>query len=158
MSRSRPFFPSALLVALPLLCANALAQPADEAIKAARKRFDEGTAAYDAGRYEAARIAFHQAYAIKPHPAVLRNLGEAELKTGHYVEAAQHFASFLDSSDGNGATERVRESLARAEQQVARLSIQVSVPSADVYIDGEVVGHSSLAPEPRYIEPGNHVV
>ncbi|MET0592117.1 MAG: hypothetical protein ABW133_05420 [Polyangiaceae bacterium] len=40
------------------------AEPAPEQIKVARKRFQEGVAAADSRNYEAARVAFQQAYAL----------------------------------------------------------------------------------------------
>ena len=130
----------------------------DEASKAARRRFDEGTVAYDAGHYEAARIAFQQAYAIKPHPAVLRNLGEAELRTEHFVDAATHLAAFLKSGNAPQSVERVRQSLAAAEDKIARLTVEVSVPGAEVALDRTVLGLSPLADDAKYVDPGEHVV
>src|SRR5882724_88200 len=78
-----------------LASAPSFADPPNEAVRMARRRFQEGVAAVDAGNYEAARVAFQQAYALKPHPSVLRNLGEAELKPGRHLEAARHLSTFI---------------------------------------------------------------
>lgn len=151
-------FGGCILVAL-LVATPSLAQPTQEALRTARRRFQEGVAAVDAGNYEAARIAFQQAYALKPHPAVLRNLGQAELKTGRYLEAARHLAVFLrDTTYGSPAEREVAgRSLATAEAQVGRMVIEVDVPGADVTVDGETAGRSPVT-DPFYAEPGERVV
>jgi hypothetical protein len=125
----------------------------------ARKRFQEGVVAVDAGNYEAARVAFQQAYALKPHPSVLRNLGQAELKTGRYLEAARHLSTFVRDTTYGSALEResAAKSLAQAETQVGRVLVQVDVPGADITIDGELAGRSPVS-DPFYAEPGERVI
>src|SRR5690348_14418208 len=80
-----------MLVALGGLESVAHAQGAppvnDSVTVVARQRYTEGVAAYDAGRYEDARSAFLQAYALKRHPAVLLNLGQSELRSNHPEDA-----------------------------------------------------------------------
>jgi hypothetical protein len=142
-----------------LVAAPALAEPSNEAVKMARKRFQEGVAAVDAGNYEAARVAFQQAYALKPHPSVLRNLGQAELKTGRYLEAARHLSTFVRETTYGTSPEReaAAKSLALAEKQVGRVFVQVDVPGADITIDGELAGRSPVT-DPFYAEPGERVI
>ncbi len=144
-----------LAVALP-----ASAEPAPEQIKVARKRFQEGVAAADARNYEGARVAFQQAYALKPHPSVLRNLGQAELKTGHYLDAARHLSTFIrDTTFGTPAErESAKKSLAEAETKIGRLILEVDVPAAEITVDGELSGRSPLGADPIYVEPGQRVV
>src|SRR5262245_55943067 len=74
------------LGSLPFSGPVALAQPAasDPVTEAARIKYQEGVKAYEAGKYEDARSAFLQAYALKRVPAVLLNLGQSEIKSGHY--------------------------------------------------------------------------
>src|SRR5262245_59789765 len=78
----------------------AAAQPAPtpEEVQQAQIRWNEGKKYFDAGNYEAARVAFKQAYTVFPHAAFLQNLGEAELRSGRNVEAARHFTAFLRAS------------------------------------------------------------
>src|SRR5690349_6875854 len=74
---------------------QALAQE-DATIEAARERFKEGVTYFDNKEFERARLAFVQAYALKPHPALLLNLAQSELRSpGHEAEAATHFARYL---------------------------------------------------------------
>jgi hypothetical protein len=137
-----------------------VAEPAPEQIKVARKRFQEGVAAADARNYEAARVAFQQAYALKPHPSVLRNLGQAELKTGHYLDAARHLSTFIrDTTFGTTAErEAAKKALAEAETKVGKLLLEVDVPGAEIAVDGEISGRSPLGADPIYVEPGQRVV
>jgi len=149
----------ALTIALAWTLPSA-AEPATEQVKVARKRFQEGVAAADARNYEAARVAFQQAYALKPHPSVLRNLGQAELKTGHYLDAARHLSTFIrDTTFGTPAErESAKKSLAEAETKIGRLLLEVDVAGAEIAVDGEMSGRSPLGADPIYVEPGQRVV
>ena len=138
----------------------AAADPPNEQIKVARKRFQEGVAAADARNYEAARVAFQQAYALKPHPSVLRNLGQAELKTGHYLDAARHLSTFIRDTTFGTAAERdsAKKSLVEAESKVGKLILEVDIAGAEVAVDGEMSGRSPLGADPIYVEPGQRIV
>ena len=136
------------------------AELAPEQIKVARKRFQEGVAAADARNYEAARVAFQQAYALKPHPSVLRNLGQAELKTGHFLDAARHLSTFIRDTTFGTPSEResAKKSLAEVEMKIGRLLLEVDIPAAEIAVDGEIAGRSPLGADPIYVEPGQRVV
>src|SRR5882724_7293141 len=67
----------------------------DATIEMARQRFREGVQYYDQHQFEKARLAFLQAYALKPHPSVLLNLAQSELRSGHPDDAALHFSQYL---------------------------------------------------------------
>ncbi len=155
----RIFSLTSLAFAQLLAAAPSFADPPNEAVKMARRRFQEGVAAVDAGNYEAARVAFQQAYALKPHPSVLRNLGQAELKTGRHLEAARHLATFVRDTTYGTAAERdaASKSLAQAESQVGKLTIEVDVAGAEVTVDGELAGRTPIV-DPFYAESGDRVI
>jgi hypothetical protein len=134
-------------------------EPTAQAVKLARKRFLEGVAAVDMGKYEAARLAFQQAYALKPHPSILRNLGQAEFQVGRYVEAARHLSTFLRDTTFGAGDERAaaQKTLAQSEAKIGRLVVEV-VEGSEVSVDGELVGHSPLGSDPFYVEPGQRTV
>src|SRR5436190_579042 len=93
----RAFVRSATLAAIfSLACpvGTAFAQQ-DKITEAARQKFIDGVAAYDAKNYEEARELFLQAYSLKRHPAVLLNLGQSELKAGYTEEGGNHLQQFL---------------------------------------------------------------
>ena len=142
---------------------NAFAQPAPtpEEVQQAQIRWGEGKVAFDAGNYEAARIAFKQAFTVFPHPAFLQNLGEAELRTGRLVEAARHLSEYLRSVSNSGSPaqrDMARKSLQKASARLGSLVIETNVVDAEVRVDDETVGRSPLGSAPWFVEPGRHTV
>ena len=83
------------MLAAPLANPSPVFAQDDATIQMARERFQEGVKYYDAKQYDKARAAFLQAYALKKHPAVLLNLAQSELRSGHEADAAKHFAQYL---------------------------------------------------------------
>src|SRR5436190_23718159 len=92
---------------VPTTFARTVAAQADDPVTTqARARFKEGVDFYDKGKYEDARLAFLQAYALKKHPAVLLNLAQSSAKSGHAMEAAKYFKQF--SREATTATPQQR--------------------------------------------------
>jgi hypothetical protein len=134
------------------------AQDKDAVTEMARRRFQEGVKFFDQKRYEEARAAFLQAYALKHHPAVLLNLAQSEIRSGHPLEAARHFSAYLRESPNASGGERseAEKGLAAARTKLAR--IHVVVPTgAEVIVDGESVGQAPFS-EPVDVMPGTHTV
>lgn len=118
--------------------------------------FKEGIAAFDRQDYEAARVAFLQAYALKPEAAVVRrNLGLSEIYSGHYLEGARRLARVLHTTAEGTAADRARmlDSLELAEAHLERITVEVSQPGAEIRIDGVGLGRSPL-PFVWYVSPG----
>lgn len=149
--------PAVLPAGAPLALSHAHAQ--DAATEIARQRYKEGVTAFDAGRYEEARVAFLQAYALKRHPAVLLNLGLSELRSNHTVDAGNHLTQFL--REAKEATPEQRQTaqgaIEEAKRKAAHLVIVVDQPNADVSVDGTLIGKSPLA-DPVFVEPGLRTV
>ncbi|HEY3592399.1 MAG TPA: PEGA domain-containing protein, partial [Polyangiaceae bacterium] len=135
------------------------AEDKDTVTETARRRFLEGVRYFDQKRYEEARAAFLQAYALKQHPAVLLNLAQSEVRSGHSREAARDFSRFLRESTSASATEKseAEKGLATARAKLGKIQITVNVPGADVLVDGESVGAAPL-PEPVDETPGSHSI
>lgn len=153
-----------VLWVLPLLLACALSPRAaraedDATTAAARERFKEGVQYFDQKQYDKSRSAFLQAYALKPHPAVLLNLGQAELLSGHEADAAKHFSLFLrESKDAAEAERQAAESgLANAKPSVQEIQLTVDEDGASVSVDGANEGVSPL-PGALYLPPGPHIL
>jgi hypothetical protein len=148
-----------LQVAVPPHVAIAQDKDRDAVTEMARKRFQEGVRFFDQKRYEEARGAFLQAYALKHHPAVLLNLAQSEIRSGHFLESSRHFAAFLRDSATASPVERAEaeKGLQSARAKLARIQVNVSESGADVLIDGDSVGTAPLA-EPVDVLPGNHSV
>jgi len=151
-----------LASALVFLASSALAQPAPtpEEVQQAQVRWNEGKAFFDSGNFEAARVAFKQAYTVFPHPVFLQNLGEAELRTGRNVEAARHFEAFLRASSSASSAQRdlAKKSLRRAAETLGSMVIEANADDAEIRVDDEVVGRTPLGSLEWYVEPGRHVV
>lgn len=138
----------------------AFAQASDDAAtKMARQRFQEGVAYYDKHDYELARAAFLQAYALHKHPAVLLNLAQSSLKSGHSLEAAKYFQQFLKEYSGATPAQRsdAEAGLADARTHIGRIDVTSAPSGAELLIDGESIG---VAPfdHPIDVEPGSHTV
>lgn len=147
---------AALLGALLLVPAPAFAQD-DVTLTMARERFKEGVGYFDKKDFAKARVAFLQAYALKKHPAVLLNLAQSELRSGHEADAAKHFAQYL--REHKDATESERQGaetgLTAAKALVAEVALDVDPNGAEVYVDGDLEGQAPL-PGSVYLTPGSH--
>lgn len=149
---------AAVLGALLLVPARVHAQD-DVTITMARERFKEGVSYFDKKEFAKARVAFLQAYALKKHPAVLLNLAQSELRSGHEADAAKHFAQYLrEHQDATEAERQGAESgLTAAKALVGEVSLDVDAPGAEIYVDGGLEGSSPL-PAPIYLTPGVHEI
>lgn len=148
------------LTAGPILLAPspAIAQE-DPMIKMARERFQEGVKFYDQKKYEAARAAFLQAYALKKHPAVLLNLAQSEVRSGHEADAAKHFSQFLRENTAASPAEKsdAEGGLIIAKSRTEEVTLSVDQPGAEVFVDGQSEGFAPLA-GPVYVMPGSHTL
>ncbi len=127
---------------------------ADDVTTQARKRFAEGLAAVDRGDFEAARVAFRQAYLLKQEPPIAHNLGLAELMSGHFLDAARHLDTYLRTArDAQSAMrEKAKEELRSALKRIGQVEIQADPEAMKVDIDGETVDAREVA----FVEPGPH--
>lgn len=147
------------LVASFLLGRPARAQSGEAALAEARERFREGLELSDAGNDEAARLKFAQAWALFKSPPVLYNLGRAELRSGHRVEALGHLRQFASAGSDTKITEAQRE---KARGFIAELltqlgQIRFSAPAGTaIKLDGKPV--DDWLREPVAVEPGPHVI
>jgi hypothetical protein len=124
--------PSALLAftLATALVARAAAAGNDAAqIEQAKMLFNAGAQAYEAGRFATAVMAFQQAYAIAPRPAILFSMAQAERKS-YYVDkrpqdlrnAITHYHAYLDQVSTGGRRGDAADALAELEPIAARLS------------------------------------
>jgi hypothetical protein len=121
-----------------------------------RELMRTGVAEYKKGNLQAARDAFLQAWAIKPHYAIAASLAEVEMALGQYRSTVEHLEYYLSNlppelADKRGAAET---QLAEARKHLTVLRVTVDSPDATVYVDGVAVepGRDLL------VEPGPHVL
>ncbi|UQA56130.1 PEGA domain-containing protein [Polyangium aurulentum] len=150
-----------LSLTAPALLATPLAhaQGADPVTEVARQRYEDGVKAFDAGRFEDARTAFLQAYALKRHPAVLLNLGQSELRSNHPEDAGMHLQQFLREMPSASPEQKAaaEKGIADAKKKTGFVVVLVDANGADVQIDGASVGKSPLL-NVVFVKPGPHVV
>jgi hypothetical protein len=122
-----------------LLVTAAPAVHAQEVGPAAQARFDEGVKAYDRGDFEAARQAFLETRKLTTRVSVLRNLAQSEMKTGHPLDALNHFRDYVaDPSIARDKRDRAVKAMAEAYHQTGHLVISAE-PTARVLVDGAAV-------------------
>jgi len=114
----------------------------------ARQRFQRGVVLFREGAFRAALVEFQRAYELKPHFALLSNIGQTQLELGDYVAASNALRGYLDVGGPDVPAERrakIEKQLAGLEDRIAVVTINVNVDGAEVFIDGEPVGTTPLA-------------
>ena len=156
-----------LLVALvPLLCTvpgHAAPEPTPSELSVARRLFDEGRAAEDAGRWREAADKFRSATAIKDTPGMRFHLARCEEEQGAFVEALVEYdraRELLDSGVRAADVEKLltlaRERV-RAKVALLTLRLPQDVQNASVELDGRALSATVLG-VPMPINPGKHRV
>ncbi len=130
----------------------------DPTLQAARARFAEGVDFYDKGEFEKARASFLQAYALHKHPAVLLNLAQSSLRSGHPLDADKYFTSYMHDSPSLTAGQRAEaeKGLLEARAKLGRIEVAAASPGTAVTVDGDVV--TTEGATVTDVEPGTHVV
>lgn len=137
-----------------------LAHADDAAMAEAQARFKEGLELADNAKFDEARLKFLQAFAVLKAPAVLFNLASSEQKTGHDVDAIEHYRAFLTSSaNDTRITDAMRD---KARDNIAALltkvgQIDVDAPDgAKISVDDKPLEGTPKEPVP--VPPGKHKV
>jgi len=132
---------------------------ASAAADRAKKLYEDGAKAAGLNQWERARAVFAEAWRLKQHWQIAVNLGQAELKTGKYRDAAEHLAYFLREGQAAGAADRKKGEamLAEARKHVGELAVTVNRAQAEILVDDQVVGRAPLG-NTLFVDPGQHVV
>jgi hypothetical protein len=164
----------ALLVATTLLTpsfvmtfeSTAFAQPAkkkplrDQLPPDAQKQWDSAIALYQKGQWDGARTSFYAAWEASKNPRVLFNVAICDKNLGRYARAIETLKKELADGKGQLAADEeadVKSQISGLEQFVAELTIDVSEPGAEVYVDETKVGTSPL-PAPVPVQLGERHV
>jgi hypothetical protein len=155
------------LLAAALLCGTVSASPAaaqtateEDPRAEAGRRFDQGVAYYNEGRYDAALAEFLRAYDLTGEWTILYNLGQVSYALGRNAAALDYLQRYVDEGGEGVDAERgaeVQRLIAELEPRVARLVIEVDIDGATIVVDGQERGTTPLA-GPVVVEPGSHVV
>ncbi len=151
--RARLLLPSLLLGLTTWLAAPATAG-ADEALDAARKRYEVGERHYIEGRYWQAGKAFEEAYNLSKRGDLLFNAGRAYDRGEYSVRAIEAYQGYLnnipDAPDRGAIEKRVKD----LQAQLAKLMI-VTDEKAFVLVDGHEIGRTPMG-APIDMDSGYH--
>lgn len=127
----------------------------------ARRLFDEGKAAEDAGEFQLAAEKFQRAASIKDTPGIRFHLARCQEEQGAFVEALLEYdrarellASGMKAADVEKLLPSARE---RAQAKVAHLTIKLPprVNNSTVELDGKAISASVLGVA-MPVNPGKH--
>lgn len=144
----------ALAMSALLLCNQARAQETTSQAEA-RAHFDRGLELVDAKRFEEAAAAFQRAQSLRPHAAVLYNLGMAQAAARQPAAALLTFEAYQTSPEASQDYRRARAVRAHIESlqsKVGKLRLELVPNDASVRIDGRIT--STVAPQ--RLDPGSH--
>jgi hypothetical protein len=118
--------------------------------------FDEGAAAYHAGRLPEAEEKLTQAWTIKKTHDIAGNLGVVEFNLGKFPQAAQYLTWALQHfppTESSKARRGYEQLLEKARAQSASMRIRVNVDGAEITVNGRAVGTTPMADE-VFVAPG----
>lgn len=146
MEKFEPFTLGSLIVVAALLHGgHALgADPEREA----RDRYESAVKLYEEGAYDAALVELNRAAELRPSYKLFYNIGQVRFAMHDYAAAIDAYRQYLDKGgDKIPQTRRdqVQKELNTLAQRVAKLSIDVDVPGAEISVDDVVVGSAPLA-------------
>jgi hypothetical protein len=146
-----------------LACATARAEATGESRAEEpagyRPLVEEGLKELELHNFEEARSLFFRAHALYPNARTERAIGMAEFELHYYVDCVTHLMAALRSDvkplspDQRAATESL---MARANNFVARVRLNVQPPNAEVRFDGSPLTLS--AGEPLVVQHGDHTL
>jgi len=154
---------SLLLIAILSVSAHGHAQTeAPEAVREARKLFQQGVVWAKQGDWTNALGAFEQAYGISKQPSALFNLAGAQLRLGRMLESNANYHRFLllrDPRIGSAHRKAAEEQLAAIEKRIPRLRLFVIGlrPEDRLIVDTQRLYPPDLDHE-QWLNPGLHVV
>ena len=128
---------------------------ADPALKEQKRHYNAGVEAADAGDWAKADAEFAAAEEAKPDYRINWARGGAKFELGKYRDATAQLETCLREGKRMTAAQRkeVEEMLAEARAKLVTLRIRMSVPGAEILVDGEAAGTSPLDAD-VIVDPG----
>lgn len=128
---------------------EAAAQSTPSGVDEGRTRFGRGIELYKEGNFHAALAEFRAAYAAAPSYRIHYNLGQTLYQLQDYAGAVSALEQYLSEGGEKIEPERRKEvenDLAKLRPRVAKLTIVVNVPNAELVIDDEPRGKVEKKP------------
>ncbi|MEM6961981.1 MAG: PEGA domain-containing protein [Myxococcota bacterium] len=121
----------------------------------AREFYSRGQAMYRAADYEAAEVAFWDAYRSVPNPVVLLAIAESRERRGWITGAVEIFERYLSEAPASQGRESLRERIRDLRERPAQVVIRSIPQGASLSIDGMPVG---TAPYEGELPEGLHTI
>ncbi len=122
---------------------------ADEALEAAKARYERGEKNFEAGKFLDAAADFEETYKLSPRNALLYDAARAYDKGGNTARAIELYEAFLRTGDNLSEEAEIRERLEDLRTKVALVLVRANKDGARVTIDGRDRGTTPMiAPVP----------
>jgi hypothetical protein len=148
----------------PSMAARALPGPDDERVEGvlteqAKQLYKDGVKETAQGNWDKGRDLFLAAFRLKPHFQIAFNLGQAELRSGQPLQAAEHLSLFLAEAPKIAPSDRqiAWNMLQEAQQKIGTLEISADQPGAEIIVNGVFRGKTPLDRD-VFVAPGKHVL
>lgn len=118
------------------------ASAAADSGEAYHRTVEEALQEFNLGNWDEAALLFERAHALNPSARTERGMGMAAFEARHYVVAITHLRAALDDQRNpltSVQREEVQRALDRAEDYVARVTIELQPTAARVRINGHDV-------------------
>jgi tetratricopeptide (TPR) repeat protein len=134
---------------------SAPAPAADDAQVKAKEHYTNGKALYEQGKYADAMAEFQTAYDLKPHPSVLKSIGECKVQIGDIPGAVATFEKYLADPAATKKDE-VQAKITEIKAMMAQVEISSEPKGAGITIDGSVT--DKVTPATIELTPGEHAI
>jgi hypothetical protein len=129
---------------------------ADDALEAAKKRYEAGERDYVAGRYWQAAKAFEEAFALSRRGDLLFNAARAYDRGEYSVRALEAYQAYIDSTPDAPDKDQIAKRISELRASLAKILI-VTREKGFVFVDGHEYGRTPMQ-QPMDIDSGYHRV
>ncbi|AKU94275.1 hypothetical protein AKJ09_00939 [Labilithrix luteola] len=113
----------------------------------AKMHFARGVKLYSEEDYRGALVEFKRAHELSGIPLVLYNIGQTQFQLRDYAGALQSFERYLAASGGQiseARKQQVDKDMEDLRGRVGKVSIETSVPNAEISVDDVSIGRAPL--------------
>lgn len=125
-----------------------------------RELFQQANKLYDENKFPQAEALYAQAWKIKKSYDLAGNFGNMLADAGKPRQAAPYLAFAIREFPAGGKPalrDALIKRLAEVQRLIGTVRVQVNIPRAEVFIDGQSVGLAPITEE-LYVDPSSHVI
>jgi hypothetical protein len=128
---------------------------ADDAQAKAKEHYTNGKALYEKGSYADAMVEFQTAYDLKPHPSVLKSIGECKVQINDIPGAIAIFEKYVADPAATKKDE-ISTKIAELKAMMAKVDLSSVPTGAGITVDGSVT--DKVTPSTIELTPGEHTI